>query len=311
MSRGQVISFVVCFALLASVCVASDAVPTLLWSGKSHFDGVNKQHVNHMNSAELLQALHALGTNSQHAALNSAELRTKPEIVTIFLKDNLRTDDLVRGRADSFEALKSLMQQSSSSLSIPYCFREQALSLRDMLPAHSAQVLIASDAAIADSALPGHVSTTSLKDLLVHLRSQSAFASNGATNYLILDLDSAADKTNEDALVRELSSLLHEMTSGNYVGVYTAKAAADSIVASSGRQLLSLKAKRAAAQASMESRVLLGETSTKKSVTPQILSSLLIGAMLLLLLLIGIMNLSQVQTPTRMASESLVLGKEY
>jgi len=231
--------------------VSSLTIPVFLWSELSLLPVQNAQVLDTLTPEDLEYSLYSLlNVNMEvgaHAEQDNnlrrllKQVRGTPEIIALFVLPQLRTDEVtsfsdaydVVSTGGMFPNLQRIMESSKSSFVAPYFTIGNHVSLLEVPLTHvsdsikQGSIVISRDASSSSmfsllSKLDG-VSTVSMEDLKELLRGHSNVFASGVTDLLIVCFDnSSRSLASYDALLGEMTALLSNSTSGNYVALFTA-----------------------------------------------------------------------------------------
>jgi hypothetical protein len=186
---------------VGALAVYGEHTPAFLWgrSGVGLHDGGDYLH--EVSGAELQKTVTGLarGAGAQPLVSSSKE---KPEVLTIFLHDELATDDVRALGSNAFPHMQKLMKDSPASLSVPFTTRTGPLRF--------------------DGA------TTVPADQAEQFMDRSpTWAKNGKTDIMLVNLPtgSRGGFAEHDEFVSRVTASVHKATGGNYVALMTGKSA--------------------------------------------------------------------------------------
>ena len=118
-------SLVPMFAVVSAAAATSHS-PAFLWSGRPSAGLVGGDYLHELSGAELQNTVAGLvsGTVTQPLVTKAA---AKPEVLAVFLHDELATEDVRTHGTDAFPVLQKLMADSPSSVSVPFTTRSASL----------------------------------------------------------------------------------------------------------------------------------------------------------------------------------------
>ena len=114
------------FAVLVAATVATHS-PAFLWSGRPSAGLLGGDYLHEVSGAELQNTIAGLTSGAVAHPLVTKAAAVTPEVLAVFLHDELATEDVRTRGTDAFPVLQKLMADSPSSLSVPFTTRSGAL----------------------------------------------------------------------------------------------------------------------------------------------------------------------------------------
>ena len=188
-----------------------------------------------------------------------------PEVLAVFLHDELATEDVRTHGTDAFPVLQKLMADSPASLSVPFTTRTASLSFEGA-------TRVAADQAER------------------YLEQHPALATNGKTDVLLIPLPASVQPgkratafLEHDALVGRVAAAVGKATRGNYVALLTGMAGgADDV------QHVTMRRQLADAEPQVGLRI-----------SPELMAGLMVSFLLIIIFLNGFCCLFSLQTPKK------------
>jgi len=253
------------FAVVSAAAATSHS-PAFLWSGRPSAGLLGGDYLHELSGAELQNTVAVLvsGTVTQPLVTKVA---TNPEVLAVFLHDELATEDVRTHGTDAFPVLQKLMADSPSSVSVPFTTRSASLSFEGA-------TRVAADEAER------------------YLEQHPALATNGKTDVLLIPLPASsggqpgqrgAAFLEHDALVGRVAAAVAKATGGNYVALLTGKAGGSDDV-----QHLTMRRRLAEAEPQVGLRI-----------SPDLMAGLMVSFLLIIIFLNGFCCLFSLQTPKK------------
>ena len=187
-------------AAIVSAAAASQHSPAFLWSGRPGAGLLGGDYLHELSGVELQNTVAGLASGAVTQPLVTKAAATKPEVVAVFLHDELATEDVRTHGSAGFPVLQKLMADSPSSLSVPFTTRPASLRFEG-------------------------ATRVAAEEAERYLEQHPALATNGKADVLLIPLPKKQDALLEhDALVGRVSTALSKATGGNYVALLTGKA---------------------------------------------------------------------------------------
>jgi len=114
------------FAVVSAAAATSHS-PAFLWSGRPSAGLLGGDYLHEVSGAELQNTVAGLVSGAVAQPLLNKAAASTPEVLAVFLHDELATEDVRTRGADAFPVLQKLMADSPSSLSVPFTTRSGAL----------------------------------------------------------------------------------------------------------------------------------------------------------------------------------------
>ena len=190
---------------IVSAAAASQHSPAFLWSGRPSAGLLGGDYLHELSGVELQNTVAGLASGAVTQPLVTKAAATKPEVVAVFLHDELATEDVRTHGSAGFPVLQKLMADSPSSLSVPFTTRPASLRFEG-------------------------ATRVAAEEAERYLEQHPALATNGKADVLLIPLPKKQDALLEhdalvhDALVGRVSTALSQATGGNYVALLTGKA---------------------------------------------------------------------------------------
>jgi hypothetical protein len=323
--RGMIVQVLLCL-LAVSNAVTSPNSPLFLWSGQRLFSSLDASsahgHAHDLiRSADLQSVLNRI--SGQHAEGSSAfapyleeNLPAAPEVILAFVNSKMGAGS---SSAAQLSSLQSTLVSSASSVSADY-FTADGSSVASLLRSSAARLSAQSQASTTDLHLD---STASCETLLSRLGSDKlrSIFSNGVPDVLLVTSD---DVSTTNACIKRVNDKVSKLTSGNYVGLFTAESVnpavrnvfGDSISAASLLQTSAPIKTQALTATVTDVNFRCDKPQDVGCYGPQyltgtILIGLLIAGLLIFTLLLAVCCVMSVQPPLRFATQRLTVGKEY
>jgi len=183
--------------------------PAFLWSGTSAFTEPHGQCLDTLSTDTVVEFVggffEAKGTN-QNALMKFVRPGTVvPEILVVFLEPKPELSHT------AYSYLKDTLQGATSSLVLPYTYKtdpEDAATGESIIGKSNGQAIVSGQ----EGGIPN-------KDLLTRLEERKELLSNGATELLMIYLESDTVKSE---LISKVTKFVQEQTNGNYIALFTA-----------------------------------------------------------------------------------------
>ena len=115
------------FAAVVSAAVATSHSPAFLWAGRPVQGLLGGDYLHELSGAELQNTVAGLVSGGAAQPLVTAPTSLAPEVLAVFLHDELATEDVRTHGTDAFPVLQKLMADSPASLSVPFTTRTASL----------------------------------------------------------------------------------------------------------------------------------------------------------------------------------------
>jgi hypothetical protein len=295
----------------ATIAAERSFVPTFLWSGSSTFKQSSFQLLDEVSADDISGVVNKfVGEDKQveDSLLGHMNDASSPEVVAVFVYDQLRTEQVseLSGATDldsnggAFSNLKAALDSSRSSLSVPYTRGSEGSFVNKLRPAVQGATLVSGFEHFSEGEI------VSINDLLSRF---NELASNGVPDLLVVNLGTLSPA--QDELLGKVCKSLNEMTQGNFVAVVTADSTSimeDHIQRSfettqhaQREQIAHRRRLQAKKEAPKDPGACGGDGTCDYDIpiTTNILVGLIVGAVLLIIFLVGFNCLFALQTPRK------------
>ena len=229
---------------LFALCVAiQDTTPALFWSNYNYLAQKNLELNELLTDADVVQAIQR-NDNTITKYFNAAS--QKPEVIAIFLEPQMRTEYfsyLAMAHHGSnggvFSQLKTLLDKSSSSLTLPYVTGTVGNSLVDSLVASLAPQATVTVISNKQSNLPESLKTKKAVSFATfgsqfqsNQNSDWEILNNGVTDLIVVCFDDERDQLNAKLFEKDgdvVSSVISSIQSANYLAVFTSGQASEEL----------------------------------------------------------------------------------
>jgi hypothetical protein len=248
-------------ALLSAVATAHS--PAFLWSGMRSNQNAGLwsegDYHHEVSGAELQNAVAALASRTVAQPLVNKVPEVAPEVLTVFLHDELATDDVRTRGTSEFPVLQNLMAESPTSLEVPFTTRTGALRF---------------DGATSVAA----------EQAERYLEQFPALSTNGKTDVLLIPLPANAPGkfAEHDALVGRVAAAVAKATKGNYVALLTGARSEDDVK-----------------HVTMRRQLASGDVEYGLRINAQLFAGLVVSFLLIVIFLNGFCCLFSLQTPKK------------
>jgi len=240
--------------------------PAFIWSGRPGAGLLGGDYLHEVTGTELQKTVEGLASGAVAQPLLNKVPAGTPEVLAVFLHDELATDDVRTHGTNAFPVLQKLMADSPTSLSIPFTTRTGSLSFEGA-------TRVAADQAER------------------YLEQNPTLATNGKTDVLLIPLrvDARANPlrahgfAEHDALVGRVAAAVAKATGGNYVALLTGARSHDGFKHVTMRRQLT-------------------EAETPQvglRISPQLFAGLMVSFLLIVIFLNGFCCLFSLQTPKK------------
>mmetsp|Transcript_40741 Transcript_40741/g.70217 ORF Transcript_40741/g.70217 Transcript_40741/m.70217 type:complete len:285 (-) Transcript_40741:284-1138(-) len=273
--------------LLAAVALGShedicNPIPAVMWSGSRHLSESLSHDTRTTTLGEFLREIEESYTNKVDSpeALMFIQVEGQEDSSKFLHKDNMEHAKFVK---DTIEAANSAVVR-------PYIYPEKGMAMFDV---------IQSEGLFGDN-LEIHRDFDKLK-ASAEAKKEGAAAAAGPGVLLL----SCANTAQAQAAVAPANELLHALTGGNFLVVHAPSSADQACAHSvpSFHRRLGVKVRQ------VQRRLTTSSTRYIK-ITPDILSGLLLGALMVFTVILGLSCLNALQTPSSYAKVKPALGKE-
>jgi hypothetical protein len=268
-------------------------VPLVLWSQRSTFANKNSYLNSVLDETEVVSAL-----------LSSNQGADKSEVLCVFLRSNLRTEEIAKLASDKTTGsfVQHAVKDAASSAVIPHTTRTYSLlhALNDA------------------SAVKKEIAVEDLETFLSKSENQPLL-SDQKTDLLVVRIADKYSLPETDELIKAATQLLSLATDGSVDFALTGDEAEPKKISSPlGRRLMT-SADTTTAAVVCETGFQIGYSSVGKAfcfshyvhMTPEVLTGVLFGLFFLFLAYVGLSALSAIQTPTRYPHHGPPRGKEF
>jgi len=293
--------------LCASAAAEKSFVPTWMWSGVSTFKGRNSQLLDQLSTDTISSFINNYVSDAssdldvQAALKKQTQASGSPEVVVVFVYDQLRTDQVARlSQAGALDKLQSSLAASSSSLSLPYSQSSDGQFINKLSPAARGKT-------IASGVTFPNAEVVALEDLVSVLEARQEIFTNGVPDLVVVKLGKLTPA--QDAIMGGVCDLITARSHGKYIALLTANDITPLVEegiqmnfdmpqpAGHGRRLTegdAPKPKKDAGACGGD-----GTCEYPIPITPNVLTGLIVGFMLLIIFLIGFNCLFALQTPRK------------
>lgn len=297
---------------LTSVTGERSFVPTFMWSGSSTFKQQSFQLLDTLNADDISGVVNKF-VGQDKAVEDTLEGHMNapsesPEIVAVFVYDQLRTDQVSRlsGSTDSasnggtLSNLKAALDSSRSSLTIPYTRGSEGSFVNQLRPAVTGSTLVSGFELFTEG------EAVSVNDLLSRL---NEVGSNQVADLVVVNLGTLSPA--QDELMGRINKALSKATQGNFVAILTADSTSileDHIQRSfettqhARNAMVAHRRRMQAKKATPKDPGACGGDGTCDydiPITTNILVGLIVGLVLLIIFLVGFNCLFALQTPRK------------
>lgn len=213
---------------LGSLSLASSLFtsPTFMWSPMKDVCPNGKEYVtNTISFSNIVETASYIGgfkTEIKHPVLKSMIASSgRPDVISIFLHPNLRTDEVSHFR-NSFEHIQHLLNDMPSSVTIPYVSGDASPST--FLESVAASAPSSNFILISNVGLGNFKPAASLSQSVSEL--DKLIPNNGKVTFIIVNLETYGAYKDTDIkgnvkLVQDITDKVSTLTQDKYVGLFT------------------------------------------------------------------------------------------